>query len=70
VFAWRRLALRRQVVVNLTDGSAIAGVLYRKVGSLLVIRDAVVHEPNRTPLPIDGEAIVQLNRVLFTQVAP
>lgn len=70
MFAWRRLALRRRIVVNLTDGSAIVGVLYRKVGDLLVLREAEFHEPNRTALPIEGEALVQLDRVLFTQVAP
>lgn len=70
LFPWNRLAVRRRVVINLYDGSAMQGVLYRKVGDLIVLREATYLEQGREPLPIDGEALIDVNTVLYTQVIP
>lgn len=67
---WSRLAVRRRVVVNLEGGTAMQGILYRKVGELLVLREAVYLEAGHEPLPIDGEALIDINTVLYTQVIP
>ncbi|MEU3826459.1 hypothetical protein AB0F36_14240 [Streptomyces sp. NPDC029080] len=67
MFAWRRTALRKRVVVNLPD-KAFAGVLWAKRGPLLVLRDAELLEAGREPQRIDGEVVIERARVEFTQV--
>lgn len=62
------LARRRRVVVNLTTGAALDGILWRVTRGLLVLRNATLHEPGAQPLPHDGEVLVELKRVAFTQV--
>lgn len=65
--AYSRLVVRRRVLVNLTTGQAIEGVLLRQSGPLLVIVNAILHEPNAEPAPLDGEAVVERDRVAFIQ---
>lgn len=67
VGAFRRTVLLRRVVVNLTDGSALSGVLYRQDGPLLVLKNAEHLERGQQPLPIDGDTVVERDRVLFIQ---
>lgn len=65
--AYRRLALNKRVVVNLTTGDAIAGVLYADRGPLIVLRDAQLHTEGGTA-PLDGEVLVERDRISFAQV--
>ncbi|MEV5680973.1 hypothetical protein [Streptomyces sp. NPDC052179] len=65
--AWRRLAVRRRVVVNLAD-KAFSGVLWKQRGPLLVLRDVQLLEAGRAPQPVDGEVVIERTRVEFTQV--
>lgn len=67
---WRRTVLRRNVVVNLLSGTAISGVLMQKSGPLLVLKNAVLHEPGSPPQPMDGEAIVERTSVDYIQALP
>ncbi|MER7813651.1 hypothetical protein ABZ714_30685 [Streptomyces sp. NPDC006798] len=67
-FPWRRTAVRRRVVVNLTTDKAFDGVLWAKRGALLVLRDARLLEAGREPQPIDGEVVIERTRVEFVQV--
>lgn len=67
MLAFRRTVLLRQVVVNLQDGSALKGLLYRQTGPLLVLKNAEHLAPGVDPLPIDGDAVVERDRVLFIQ---
>jgi hypothetical protein len=67
VFAWRRTAVRKRVVVNLQD-KAFRGVLWAKRGPLLVLRDAELLEAGREPQAVDGEIVVERSRVEFMQV--
>jgi hypothetical protein len=67
VFAWRRTAVRKRVVVNLA-GQAFRGILWAKRGPLLVLRNAELLEAGRAPQPVDGEVIVERVKVEFTQV--
>lgn len=73
MFAWRRTAARRRVVVNLKSDKAIVGVLWAKRGPLLVLKDATLLEattssPHQTRL--DGEVLVERGNVDFVQVLP
>lgn len=67
VFAWRRTAVRKRVVVNLAD-KAFSGVLWAKRGPLLVLRDAELLEAGREPQRVDGEIVVERRQVEFMQV--
>lgn len=66
---YKRLVLHRRVMVNLTDGSAIDGVLWDERGALVVLRDANLHTPGATgTTPLDGEVVIDRQRILFAQV--
>lgn len=67
VFAWRRTAVRKRVIVNLTD-KAFSGVLWAKRGPLLVLRDVELLEAGRAAQPVDGEIVIERARVEFIQV--
>jgi hypothetical protein len=68
VFAWFRLLLRREVVVNLHDGTGFRGVLYRKAGHLVELRNAERLEPGINPTSCDGAVILERDRIQFWQV--
>lgn len=65
--AYTRLVVRRRVVVNLKDGRAIDGVLFKQAGPLLVLVNAHLLEPGADPFPLDGEAVVERSEVSFIQ---
>jgi small nuclear ribonucleoprotein (snRNP)-like protein len=67
VGAFRRTLERRTVIVNLFDGNAIQGVLYRQDGPLLVLKNAAYLERGAEPLPLDGDTIIERDKVLFIQ---
>jgi hypothetical protein len=67
MFAWRRTAVRKRIVVNLAD-RAFSGVLWAQRGPLLVLRDVQLLEAGRAPQPVDGEVVIERKRVEFTQV--
>ncbi|CAM5710013.1 hypothetical protein [Streptomyces coeruleorubidus] len=67
MFAWRRTAVRKRVVVNLAD-KAFSGILWAKRGPLLVLRDVELLEAGRSPQPVDGEVVIERAKVEFTQV--
>ncbi|MEU1158452.1 hypothetical protein ABZ369_36390 [Streptomyces sp. NPDC005918] len=67
VFAWRRTAVRKRVVVNQKE-RAFRGVLWAQRGPLLVLRDAELLEAGREPQRVDGEVVIERSQVEFTQV--
>ena len=71
--AWRirndRLALRARVLVALVDGKAMNGVLWARRGRLLVLRNTTLIEPGAPPVDMDGDVLVDRDRVDFVQVA-
>lgn len=64
---FKRVLLMRRVIVNLTDGASIEGVLYRDPGRLLVLKNAIYHEPGSQPVELDGDTVIELDKVLFVQ---
>lgn len=65
--SYGRLAMSRRVVVNLTSGAAIDGVLWDDRGALIVLRDSNLHSEGGSA-PLDGEVIVARDRIDFVQV--
>lgn len=66
---WSRWPVRDRVLVNLDDGRAFDAILYAKRGPLLVLVDARLIEPgNPEPVAVDGEVVIERNRVAFIQV--
>lgn len=67
MFAWRRTAVRKRVIVNLPD-RAFAGILWAQRGPLLVLRNAEMLEPGGQAVPMDGEVVVERSQVEFVQI--
>ncbi|KKI16380.1 MULTISPECIES: hypothetical protein [unclassified Leucobacter] len=65
--AYRRLVVHRQVLVNLVNGQAVQGVLVRQRGPLLFVANATLLEPDTEPTPLDGEIVIERDRVAFVQ---
>ncbi len=66
---WRGwgLVIDRRVVVNLHGGSAVEGVLVRQSGPLVFLKGARLLEPGREPVTMDGEVVIERERIDFTQ---
>lgn len=65
---FRRIIQRRQVVVNMLDGSAFTGVFFRQDGPLLVLKNAQFVQGGSEPAPLDGDVVIERSKVLFIQV--
>lgn len=64
---YRSLVVNRRVIVNLVGGRAFDGVLVRQSGPLLVLKGATLLEAGSEPAPLDGEVVVERDRVDFIQ---
>lgn len=58
----------RKGIVNLKSGSAFRGVIWRRVGGYLVLRQAELLRPREAPLALDGETLVYERDVDFIQI--
>ncbi len=65
-----RWPIYERVLANLTDGSAINGVLIDRRGPLLILGDATLLTDTHEPTPLDGEVYIERDKVLFLQTAP
>ncbi len=65
----RRLMVRRRVVVNLVGDRAVTGVLWSRRGGFLVLKDAQLLEPGAQPVTMDGDVLIERDRVEFVQAA-
>lgn len=61
------VVVARRVVVNLKTGRALDGVLVRRDGPLLFLRNAVLLEEGSEPAAVDGEAVVLAGEIDFIQ---
>lgn len=62
-----RHLIASSVVVNLKTGTALAGVLVRQEGPLLFLRNVTLYAAGAEPAPVDGEVVVERERVDFIQ---
>jgi len=58
----------RTVVVNTKSGRAFRGVLWRRRGGLLVLRNAELLKPGGETVAMDGEVVIAAENVDFMQV--
>lgn len=66
--AYDRTVVRRRVIVNLVGGTkAIDGTLVRQVGPLLILKGATYLEEGQQPVSLDGEVVIERDRVDFIQ---
>jgi hypothetical protein len=65
-----RWPIYERVLANLTDGSAINGVLIDRRGPLLILGDATLLTDTHEPTALDGEVYIERDKVLFLQTAP
>jgi hypothetical protein len=65
--SYGKLALNKRIMVNLTTGTAIDGVLWDDRGPLIVLKDANVHT-NGQSAALDSEVIIDRARIDFVQV--
>lgn len=61
------VVVARRCVVNLKTGRALDGVMVRKDGPLLFLKNAVLLEEGSEPAAIDGEAVVLAGEIDFIQ---
>lgn len=59
-----------RVLANLIDGSALAGVLIRRSGPLLVFSDVTLYSPGGEPANLDGTVYVEREQILYLQATP
>lgn len=67
-FVDRRTRLRRRVIVTTSDGRSFAGVLWCRGRRFMVLRDVRLVEQSGSPVPVDGEVLLERDRVSFVQV--
>ena len=68
MFDFRRTLVRKKVVVNLHGDRAFVGILWAKRGPLLILRNAVMHEPGAEPSVVDGQIVIERDQVEFIQI--
>jgi hypothetical protein len=68
VFAFRRLLLRRRVIVNLKTEKAFRGVITRKAGALVELADVELLEAGKPPVRLDGRVVLERSSIDFVQV--
>lgn len=59
---------RRQIILNTKDGNTFRGILYRKTGPLLELRNAELMSPEGRTVPMDGALLVERVNVSYFQV--
>ncbi len=64
----RRTLSRRRVVVNLVDDQAVTGVLWLTHRRLVVLRSASLVQPGREPVRMDGDVVIERDRINWVQI--
>lgn len=65
----RRLGMKQRVLVNLIGGQAVSGVLWKRTGRYLVLKDCTLLTPAAAAADMQGEVLVERDRVDFVQIA-
>lgn len=64
----RRVAVRRRVVVSLVDDQAITGILWRRHRRFVVLRSAELVAPGREPVRMNGDVVIERDRINWVQI--
>ena len=64
---FQRWPLFHRVLVNLSDGTAIDGLLIDVKGPVMVLTDCTVYTPGAEPQTVDGQIYTERQRVLYMQ---
>lgn len=62
-----RWPVKTTVIVNLITGTAFKGVLWKKTGPLLILKDVYGLTAGQEPQPLSGELMVERDRVEYIQ---
>jgi hypothetical protein len=65
---FRRYPTHRSVVVNTTTDRAFKGVLWRQHRRYLVLRNAYLLKAKGESVSVDGEVVIERDKVDFVQV--
>ncbi len=68
MFTRKPAPVGRTMLVNLTSGTAVAGVCTYSGRDAIVLRGATVHEADAEPVPADGEVLIDRINVEFIQL--
>ena len=63
-----RYPVLRKVIINLKSDKVFRGVLWRKRGRYLVLREAELLKPGGGSARVDGEVVIESSNVDFLQV--
>lgn len=64
----RRVIARRTVMVNLRSGGAVEGVVTQHGPELLLLADAILHDPDvSNPIKAAGDVVVYRSNITFIQ---
>lgn len=66
--AHSRLLTAKRVLVTTTNGTALTGVVYSTKGRFLILKGAAIPAGDGEPIGLDGDVVVELDRVDFIQV--
>jgi hypothetical protein len=58
----------RTVIVNLKSGTAFRGVVWRRRGPFMILKNAELLKDKAGGSPLDGEVLVQQSDIDFIQV--
>jgi hypothetical protein len=58
----------RKGIVNLKGGTALRGVIWKRRGGYLILRNAELLRARETPVAMDGEVLVYERDVEFIQL--
>lgn len=69
---WWQPGLYQTVIVNLIapDETAIHGVLWRRRGPWLALKQAAIVKPGLAPMSADGDLLIHRTNISFVQVLP
>jgi small nuclear ribonucleoprotein (snRNP)-like protein len=68
MYLFDRYPAVRAVIVNTKSDKAFRGVLWRRTGEYLVLRNAELLKPRGEVSPMDGEVMILASNVDFVQV--
>jgi hypothetical protein len=68
LFLWRPPCVLRRVIVHFTHNeNSLRAVLWQSRGPWLTFRDVVLIRPDLSEKPLDGDAVIHRDVVLFLQ---